>query len=184
MTLRAGVSLLLTASQVMCWNIAQAEKPEGVGQGKFKSHDQDEGNDKGNRKDHGKGQDRDGRHDARHQLQSRTGPQISISVGSYFQPQQRTAVQAYYGPIVQSGRCPSGLAKKNKGCMPPGHVKAYTLGRPLPSQVVFYDVPASLSVQIGLPPAGHRYVRVAADILLIAVGTGLVIDAIEDLGKI
>jgi len=39
-----------------------------------------------------------------------------------------------------------------------------------------------LVVQLGIPPAGHRYVRVAADILLIAVGTGLVIDAIEDLG--
>ena len=35
----------------------------------------------------------------------------------------------------------------------------------------------------GLPPAGHRYVRVANDILLIAAGTGMVIDAIEDLGK-
>jgi len=35
----------------------------------------------------------------------------------------------------------------------------------------------------GAPPAGHRYVRVAADILLIAVGTAMVVDAIEDLGK-
>jgi Ni/Co efflux regulator RcnB len=31
------------------------------------------------------------------------------------------------------------------------------------------------------PPAGHRYVRVAADILLIAVGSSMVIDALEDL---
>jgi hypothetical protein len=92
-------------------------------------------------------------------------------------------VQACYDPIVQSGRFPPGLAKKNNGCMPPGQAKAYTLGRPLPSQVVFYDVPSSVSVQIGLPPAGHRYVRVAADILLIAVGTGLVVDAIQDLGR-
>ena len=32
-----------------------------------------------------------------------------------------------------------------------------------------------------VPPSGHKYVRVAADILLIAIGTGLVVDAIEDL---
>jgi Ni/Co efflux regulator RcnB len=37
-------------------------------------------------------------------------------------------------------------------------------------------------VQIGPPPAGHRYVRVAGDILLIAIGTGMVVDAIQDLG--
>jgi Ni/Co efflux regulator RcnB len=32
------------------------------------------------------------------------------------------------------------------------------------------------------PPAGYRYVRVAADILLIAIGTGMAIDAIQDVG--
>ncbi len=31
------------------------------------------------------------------------------------------------------------------------------------------------------PPTGYRYVRVAADILLIAVGSSVVIDAVEDL---
>ena len=58
------------------------------------------------------------------------------------------------------------------------------VGRPLPSDVVYYPVPSGVSVQIGLPPAGHKYVRVAADILLIAVGTGMVVDAIEDLGRL
>jgi len=38
-------------------------------------------------------------------------------------------------------------------------------------------------VQLGAPPAGHRYVRVANDILLIAIGTSMVVDAIEDLMK-
>jgi Ni/Co efflux regulator RcnB len=37
-------------------------------------------------------------------------------------------------------------------------------------------------LRLGPPPPRHRYVRVAADILLIAIGTGLVIDSIEDLG--
>jgi len=48
--------------------------------------------------------------------------------------------------------------------------------------VIYYNVPQALIVQIGQPPAGHRYVRVATDILLIAIGTGMVIDAIEDIG--
>jgi Ni/Co efflux regulator RcnB len=37
---------------------------------------------------------------------------------------------------------------------------------------------------LGTPPAGHKFVRVASDILLIAVGTSLVVDAIEDLGRL
>lgn len=57
------------------------------------------------------------------------------------------------------------------------------LARPLPRDVIFYDVPQGLVVQIGSPPAGYRYARVANDILLIAVGSGMVIDAIQDLGR-
>jgi hypothetical protein len=38
-------------------------------------------------------------------------------------------------------------------------------------------------VQIGVPPSGYRYVRVASDILMIAIGTGMVVDAIRDLGR-
>jgi hypothetical protein len=35
--------------------------------------------------------------------------------------------------------------------------------------------------QIGVPPPGYRYVRVASDILLIAVGSSMVIDGMQDL---
>ena len=49
---------------------------------------------------------------------------------------------------------------------------------------MIYNVPTSVQVKLGAPPAGHKFVRVAADILLIAVGTGMVIDAIEDLGQL
>ncbi|OQA32821.1 MAG: hypothetical protein BWY57_01670 [Betaproteobacteria bacterium ADurb.Bin341] len=43
-----------------------------------------------------------------------------------------------------------------------------------------YALKTSRSLAIVL--AGYRYVRVAANILMIAVGTSLVVDAIEDLG--
>jgi Ni/Co efflux regulator RcnB len=67
--------------------------------------------------------------------------------------------------------------------MPPGQAKKWTLGRPLPGDVIYYDVPQQLVVQLGSPPAGYRYARVATDILLIAIGTGMVMDAIQDLGR-
>ena len=55
-------------------------------------------------------------------------------------------------------------------------------GQPLPRDVVWYEVPRSLNRSLGLPPPGYKYVRVAGDILLIAVGTQMVVDAIKDLG--
>ncbi|MBL8489489.1 MAG: RcnB family protein [Rhodocyclaceae bacterium] len=48
--------------------------------------------------------------------------------------------------------------------------------------MVLYEVPRSLNRSLGPPPPGHKYVRVAGDILLIAVGTRMVVDAIKDLG--
>ena len=67
--------------------------------------------------------------------------------------------------------------------MPPGQAKKWEMGRPLPRDVVFYEVPQPLVVQIGVPPSGYKYVRVAGDILMVAVGTSMVVDAIEDLGR-
>jgi len=66
--------------------------------------------------------------------------------------------------------------------MPPGHARKWTVGRPLPRDVIYHDVPQALVMQLG-QPSGYRYVRVASDILLIALGTGMVIDGIQDLGS-
>jgi hypothetical protein len=68
--------------------------------------------------------------------------------------------------------------------MPPGQAKKWRYGRPLPRDVIYYEVPHELVVRLPPAPPGHRYVRVAADILLIAVGTAIVMDAIEDLGRL
>lgn len=100
---------------------------------------------------------------------------------AYFGDRQRIVVHDYYAGRFHSGHCPPGLAKKHNGCLPPGHAKKWRIGRPLPRDVIYYDLPPAVVVQLGAPLPRHRYVRVAADILLIAVGTGMVIDAIEDL---
>ena len=101
----------------------------------------------------------------------------------HFSAQSRDSIRNYYARRMRAGRCPPGLAKKHNGCMPPGQAKKWKIGEPLPRDVTYYNLPRRLSAEIGLPPAGHRYVRVANDILLIATGTGQVVDAIEDLGR-
>lgn len=109
------------------------------------------------------------------------GDRRDVRVKGYFNDHQRGVARDYYVESYRSGRCPPGLAKKHNGCLPPGQAKKWTVGRPMPREVVYYDLPPRVVVSLGVPPAGHRYVRVATDILLIAVGTGIVVDAIQDL---
>ncbi len=109
-----------------------------------------------------------------------TDPRITI----YFGDHHRDVIRQYYSDSYHSGHCPPGLAKKNNGCQPPGLAKKWQLGRPLPRDVIYYDLPPQVVISLGVPPAGHKFVRVASDILLIAIGTGLVIDAIQDLNNL
>ena len=151
---------------------ALAEKPDWAGKpGKGgDKHKQEQ------RHDREPGRDRD--------RGSSTNVSINVQIGGYFGEPQRLAAHEYYAPRFKAGHCPPGLAKKRNGCQPPGQAKKWQMGRPLPGDVIYYPVPSGVSVQLGLPPAGHKYVRVAADILLIAIGTGMVVDAIEDLGRL
>lgn len=110
------------------------------------------------------------------------GGNNGLSIDININTSDRTVIQDYYGDVFRSGKCPPGLAKKNNGCMPPGQAKKWGRGMPLPRDVVFYDLPPELSLRLHAP-AGAKYVRVAADVLLIAVGTGMVLDAVEDLSR-
>lgn len=101
----------------------------------------------------------------------------------HFEERHTVVVREYYVQQFSGGHCPPGLKKKNNGCMPPGHAKKWKVGQPLPREVIFYEVPQPLVLQIGPPPSGYRYVRVASDILMIAIGTGMVIDGIQNLGR-
>lgn len=100
-----------------------------------------------------------------------------------FDERMRGEVFGYYGENFRRGRCPPGLARKHDGCMPPGQARLWRRGQPLPPGVVYYHLPSVLLGRLPPPPPGHRYVRVATDILLIAVGSALVVDAIEDIGR-
>ena len=99
----------------------------------------------------------------------------------FFDDHHRHIVNSYYRDEFQRGSCPPGLAKKHNGCLPPGQAKRWTLGQPLPRDVIYYDLPDTVVRQIGYPPPGYRLVRVASDVLMIAIGTGMVVDALTDL---
>lgn len=114
---------------------------------------------------------------------SQGGSQAQPRTGGYFGDRQRSEVQSYYRTQSRGGHCPPGLAKKNNGCMPPGQARKWSMGQPLPRDVQTYPLEPQVRVRLGVPPAGHEFVRVAGDILLIAAGTGMVVDAIQDLGR-
>lgn len=128
----------------------------------------------------GKGHGHDERHDTRDRDHGRE-PSSSVNINIEFHDSDRIAVRDYYADLGRHGHCPPGLARKHDRCMPPGQAKRWEIGRPLPHDVVYYNLPPELVVRLSPPPAGYRYVRVASDILMIAAGTGLVAAAIQDL---
>ena len=170
----AIISALLAITQA-CWMIepVSAEQPGHGPQGK--SH---------KAKTHQRQDDRQGdNHAPSHEMHARRSPTYDgpVPIGSYFQEHHRQAAQAYYEQPENRGYCPPGLAKKGRDCMPPGQAKKWHRGHPLPAGLTYYEVPRSVVLTLGVPPSGYRYVRVASDILLIAVGTSMVVDALEDL---
>ncbi len=175
-------ALLLSALFVLTALPAWAEKPDWAPGGQQEKH-QKQG-DKHNGK-HGHKEQRDDNHNQPAPVvrPPSSGALVNIKISSYFADPQRVLVRDYYEPRMKAGKCPPGLKKKDNGCLPPGLTKDWRRGRPLPSTVVYYPVPQVVQARLGIPPAGHRFVRVASDILLIAVGTTMVIDAIEDIGQ-
>ncbi len=139
---------------------AFADKPEWAGGGKPERA--------------GGPQERGNKHPDKRSEQERDREHRSERAGSsprasaYFTDRHREAVHRYYGDRFRAGDCPPGLAKKRNGCMPPGQAKKWRIGAPLPRDVMWYDAPGDIVLRLGMPPEGHRFVRVAADILLIS----------------
>ena len=106
-----------------------------------------------------------------------------ISIQLYFGNNDRRIVNEYYAPEFRAGNCPPGLAKKGNGCMPPGQAKKWRKGQPLPQGVAYYELPQDLVYRMPPPPPRHRYVRVGSDILLLSIGSGIVVDAMIDIGR-
>lgn len=169
-SLKSSLVLAVVLTAFFLASTAMADKPSWAGGGK-------EGKDK--QKETYKGDDDRDRNGEHGKYNGKSG--LDGKKHRYFSEDHRAYIQDYYEGRYHKGHCPPGLAKKKNGCMPPGQAKKWSIGRPLPRDVIFYDLPPTVLEQLGPPPAHHRFVRVAQDILLIAVGTGMVIDAIDDL---
>jgi Ni/Co efflux regulator RcnB len=182
-------SLFVTVFSLFISVPVLADKPSWAGNHKDGEHGRYGGKDRGNgknNKDYQRHQDNQGgnwNYQRDYQGGSRNYRNGNYAAYS-FDNRQRTVIYDYFGPRFRSGRCPPGLAKKQNGCLPPGQAKQWRMGYPLPQHIIFYNLPSALIGQLGYPGPGYRYVRVAADILLIAIGTGLVVDAIEDLNTL
>lgn len=107
------------------------------------------------------------------------GPAIDFR----FDDHARGVIYGYYGERFRRGDCPAGLARKHQACVPPGPDRLWQRGYPLPPGIAYYGLPPPLLGRLPPPPSGYRYVRIGADILLIAIGSALVLDAIEDIGR-
>ncbi len=113
------------------------------------------------------------------QGQGRGGPDAFV-----VSDHDRNTVYSYYRTEYAAGNCPPGLAKKNNGCLPPGQAKKmWAIGQPLPAGVYYEPLPPTLLGRLSPAPAGYQYVRVASDVLMLAVGTRMVMASIADLSS-
>jgi hypothetical protein len=130
--------------------------------------------DKGGKgKDKGKGKDRD----AVVVVKEKDKGRREVVV---FADRDRDSVRTFWVETYGRGKCPPGLAKKNRLCLPPGqYKKRYVVGRALPRTVVVQPLPPVLVTRLGPVPTGYEYVMVDGDIVKLAVGTRLVADAIQ-----
>lgn len=172
----------LAAAVTLCFAAAPALAQPGNGHGN--PHAQGNGKSAAAAAGHGNGQGGKGGNNGGPGRSGYTTDQSpSLAIRLHFNDQQRALLHNYYQREFSMGHCPPGLAKKNNGCMPPGQAKKWRIGYPLGSDVVFYDLPAPILAELGPAPRGYRYARVANDILMLAVGTGLVVDAVASLGE-
>ena len=103
-----------------------------------------------------------------------------IKQGAYFNDQQRTFVREYYTTTYKDGkRCPPGLAKKNNGCLPPGQVRNWAVGQPVPRNVIVYPVAQPVIRMLPPAPVGYRYERIGGDIVLVQQQSNIIVDIIQ-----
>ena len=179
LNVQPSLALTLVFAGMLAAGSAFADPPPWAGGNKAGKHEQEDRGDSSNEQ----GRDKHGKHDRGDSYKEHGRDNYDGEDRAHFSDHNRIILHDYYTEQFHSGRCPPGLAKKHNGCMPPGQAKKWALGRPLPRDVVYYELPRTVLVQLEPPPSGHRYVRVANDILLIAVGTGMVVDAIQDLNR-
>jgi hypothetical protein len=98
--------------------------------------------------------------------------------GIVISERDRDAVYDYYGTRYTPGACPAGLVKRPDGCLPGEPRGEWTMGEPLPDDVLSYPLPAVLLGQLTPPPSGYEYNRVGRDVLILHMDTRVVVGAL------
>ena len=143
-----------------------------------KNNDDDEGNGKGKGKD--KHAEKYEKKEQKRSEKAEKRERKEIEQGRYFNDQQRTYVREYYTSNYGLGKkCPPGLAKKGNGCLPPGQVRTWMVGQPIPRNVTIYSVPQPVILQLPPAPYGYRYARIGGDIVLVRQQNNLIVDIIQ-----
>ena len=138
--------------------------------------------DKGDDHDNGNGGKHGNKHSEKHDKKAEKRQREEIKQGAYFNDQQRTYVREYYTTTYKDGkRCPPGLAKKNNGCMPPGQVRSWAVGQPVPRNVTIYSVAPPVVRMLPPAPVGYRYARLGGDVVLVQQQNNVIVDIIQGL---
>ena len=155
---------------------ADNDKGKGQGQSQGKGHGQGHGQGKGdNDNDNGQGRGR-----AVVMPNQQIVPYQQVVVID----RDRDMVRTYYRNEYVAGRCPPGLAKKNNGCLPPGQAKKmWSVGQPLPPEVVYYPIQRQLWTQLTPPPYGYEYVQVDDNIVLMLTATRVIAALLGNVGS-
>ena len=98
----------------------------------------------------------------------------------------RDAAFAYYRDEIAAGRCPAPLVRRDKACSAPAAMptKPWRLDQPLPDGLKADAPPPGLIAKLSPSPAGHQYMRVDTDILVIGIGTRNVAALVVDLSRL
>lgn len=98
----------------------------------------------------------------------------------------RDAAFAYYRDEMAAGRCPAPLVRQDKACAapPPAATRAWKLDQPLPDGVKAEPPPPGLIAKLSPSYAGHQYLRVGTDILIVGIGTRNVAALVVDLSRL
>ena len=94
----------------------------------------------------------------------------------------RELVREFFVEQHGRGKCPEGLTKKEKSCLPSGQQgKRYLIGHPLSPLVVSGPIPIELANRLGAPPRGYRYTLIDGDFVKVSTDSQIVVDAVDSL---
>ncbi len=101
----------------------------------------------------------------------------------YFNTKVRDSVREFFAQSRGSDVCPPGTIMREMRCEAIIAARKWKFGEPVSGDLTLKEVAPTLLERLGPPPAGHRFVQVGVDVLLLA-DDGRVIDAVLDLGQV